>query len=163
MNNDENGIFIDADHIPSYRLMETNKCHADFYLLQALHFFLDNFDDKHRPILLELKKILKKTPENAIKTHPNHQFLILIDNFSTFFPRPSPAAVNNKVVISRSCFWQRADASKDECLSLNTPSYIRTEFCETCTTDGCNGAAQYGPIAMLIALPIAIAKLFAFL
>lgn len=31
-----------------------------------------------------------------------------------------------------------------------------------CVTDGCNGAAQYGPIVLLIALPVAIAKFFLF-
>lgn len=31
-------------------------------------------------------------------------------------------------------------------------------LCEKCETDGCNGATQYGPIAILIVLPIAIVK-----
>lgn len=34
--------------------------------------------------------------------------------------------------------------------------------CFTCDSDGCNGAAQYGPIALFIALPVAIAKFFLF-
>lgn len=33
------------------------------------------------------------------------------------------------------------------------------DFCETCSSDGCNGAAQYGPIALMAAIPVAIAKL----
>lgn len=32
--------------------------------------------------------------------------------------------------------------------------------CVTCDTDGCNGATKYGPIAVLIVLPVAIAKIF---
>lgn len=32
----------------------------------------------------------------------------------------------------------------------------------TCNKDGCNGASQYGPITLLIALPVAIAKIFSF-
>lgn len=32
--------------------------------------------------------------------------------------------------------------------------------CLKCETDGCNGAIQYGPMAVLIALPVAIAKVF---
>jgi len=67
--------------------------------------------------------------------------------------------VNDKHVISRSCFWENVNAPKDECLNSNTPSYIKTEFCETCSTDGCNGAAQYGPIALLVAIPAVIAKI----
>jgi hypothetical protein len=67
--------------------------------------------------------------------------------------------VNDKYVISRSCFWENISARKDECLNNNTPSYIRTEFCETCSTDGCNGAAQYGPIALLVAIPAVLAKI----
>lgn len=67
--------------------------------------------------------------------------------------------VNDKYVISRSCFWENVNAPKDECLNNNTPSYIKTEFCETCSTDGCNGAAQYGPMALLVAIPVAVAKI----
>ncbi|XP_031638946.1 uncharacterized protein LOC116351249 [Contarinia nasturtii] len=47
--------------------------------------------------------------------------------------------VNDKRVISRSCFWEKIGAAKDECLNNNVPPYIKTEFCETCDTDGCNG------------------------
>lgn len=77
-------------------------------------------------------------------------------NFPSFL---SPFAVNDKHVISRSCYWEDANAPKNECLNNNTPSYIKTEFCETCSTDGCNGAAQYGPVALLVIIPAAIAKL----
>ncbi|KAG4065426.1 hypothetical protein HA402_002824 [Bradysia odoriphaga] len=46
--------------------------------------------------------------------------------------------VNGQKMVLRSCFWVDKDAPKDECLHTRTPSYIKTEFCETCTTDGCN-------------------------
>jgi len=67
--------------------------------------------------------------------------------------------INEKTVVSRSCFWEDVNAPRDSCYSTNTPSYIKTEYCQTCTTDGCNGAAQYGPIAMLVAIPVVIAKM----
>lgn len=67
--------------------------------------------------------------------------------------------VNDKTVVTRSCYWEDANAPRDTCQSVGTPSYIRTEFCETCTTDGCNGAAQYGPIAVVTIAAVAIAKL----
>lgn len=35
-------------------------------------------------------------------------------------------------------------------------------LCEKCDTDGCNAGTQYGPIAILIAFPIAIIKLLSF-
>lgn len=36
-----------------------------------------------------------------------------------------------------------------------------TQNCEMCSDkDGCNSAAQYGPIVMMVAIPIAILKLF---
>lgn len=67
--------------------------------------------------------------------------------------------VNNKSVVSRSCYWEDINAPKDACANANTPEYIKTEFCETCNFDGCNGAAQYGPIAMLVIIPAVLAKL----
>lgn len=70
------------------------------------------------------------------------------------------SVVNDNYVISRSCLWEHIDAHKNDCLNSSTPSYIKTAYCETCTTDGCNGAAQYGPIALLIAIPMAVAKIF---
>jgi len=67
--------------------------------------------------------------------------------------------INDKTVVSRSCFWEDVNAPRDSCYSTNTPSYIKTEYCQTCTTDGCNGASQYGPIAMLVGIPVVIAKM----
>lgn len=68
-------------------------------------------------------------------------------------------AVNNKSVISRSCYWEDINAPRDACANANTPEYIRTEFCETCDTEGCNGAGQFGPIAVLVAIPAVVAKI----
>lgn len=67
--------------------------------------------------------------------------------------------VNDKTVVSRSCFWEDVNAPRDSCYSTNTPSYIKTEYCQTCNTDGCNGAGQFGPIAMLVAVPVVVAKM----
>lgn len=35
-------------------------------------------------------------------------------------------------------------------------------ICESCTTDGCNSAAMYGPIALFVVIPLAIAKILLF-
>lgn len=69
------------------------------------------------------------------------------------------SSVNDKVVVSRSCSWEDASAPADTCLKANTPSYIRTEFCESCTHDGCNGAGQFGAAAVMVLLPVLLAKL----
>lgn len=38
----------------------------------------------------------------------------------------------------------------------------KPEFsCKICETDGCNGAIQYGPIALLVAIPVAVARISA--
>lgn len=70
-------------------------------------------------------------------------------------------AVNDRVVISRSCAWEDVNAQPNSCINAQTPSYIKTEFCETCTTDGCNGASQYGPAALMVLLTALVAKLLA--
>ncbi|XP_063698504.1 uncharacterized protein LOC134829383 [Culicoides brevitarsis] len=67
--------------------------------------------------------------------------------------------VQDKLVVSRACSWEDVNAPTDACLRQNTPSYIKTEFCETCTEDGCNGASQYGPTLLLLIIPAIIAKL----
>lgn len=45
-------------------------------------------------------------------------------------------SVNDKVVVSRSCSWEDINAPADSCMRTSTPSYIKTEFCETCGHDG---------------------------
>lgn len=42
----------------------------------------------------------------------------------------------------------------------NNPNAVINVKCMACDTDGCNGAAQYGPFALLVVLPVAIAKTF---
>lgn len=32
------------------------------------------------------------------------------------------------------------------------------DVCETCDSDGCNDASQYGPVALLTVIPVAIMK-----
>lgn len=60
-------------------------------------------------------------------------------------------------MVNRSCVLQNINAERDSCIGqTNGPSYITTEFCQTCVTDGCNSGTQYGPIAMLVAIPTAI-------
>lgn len=69
--------------------------------------------------------------------------------------------INDRVVVSRSCAWEDVNAAPNSCINAQTPSYIRTEFCETCTTDGCNGASQYGPVVAMVLLMALVAKLLA--
>ncbi|XP_004524804.1 uncharacterized protein LOC101450536 [Ceratitis capitata] len=63
--------------------------------------------------------------------------------------------VYGKRVISRSCFYEDYDDSSDRCGHETTSSYIKTVFCQTCNTDGCNGAAAFSPFIALVFLPIA--------
>lgn len=59
--------------------------------------------------------------------------------------------------ISRKCYGSQTEA-KVHC----NFGGVMADVCEFCETDGCNGAAQYVPIAMMIiSIPIAIMKLFA--
>ncbi|XP_049280231.1 uncharacterized protein LOC125762322 [Anopheles funestus] len=69
--------------------------------------------------------------------------------------------INDRVVVSRSCAYEDVNTSPNSCLNAQTPSYIKTEFCETCLTDGCNGASQYGPAALMILISALVAKLLA--
>jgi hypothetical protein len=65
--------------------------------------------------------------------------------------------INDKVVVSRSCSWEDINAPADSCMRVSTPSYIKTEFCETCGHDGCNGGAQLTVITILTLVPAFIA------
>lgn len=69
--------------------------------------------------------------------------------------------INDRVVVSRSCAWEDVNAPPNSCVNTQTPSYIKNEFCETCTTDGCNGAGQYGPVLGMVLLAALVAKLLA--
>lgn len=68
--------------------------------------------------------------------------------------------VNGQTVVTRDCYFENVNNRRDQCFSDSRhPRGMDVEFCETCLTDGCNGAAQYGPAALLIALTGAIAKI----
>lgn len=61
-------------------------------------------------------------------------------------------------MIVRKCAGSIAQAK----LQCNVGQSV-ADFCEHCDTDGCNGAAQYGPMAAIIAIPaIVIMKAFSF-
>lgn len=61
-------------------------------------------------------------------------------------------AVNDQVVLAE-CNAVRPSGTADNDFKCDS---------STCDKDGCNGAAQYGPIALLTILPVAIAKIFLF-
>jgi len=69
--------------------------------------------------------------------------------------------IGDREVVSRSCAWEDINSPSDACMHKNTASYIKTEFCETCTQDGCNGAEQYGPVFLTVAALAIVAKLLA--
>jgi len=69
--------------------------------------------------------------------------------------------INDKVVISRSCSWEDINAPADQCMRATTPSYIKTEFCETCGHDGCNGASKFSGATLLALIPAVIAFVLA--
>ncbi|EDW76404.1 uncharacterized protein Dwil_GK15439 [Drosophila willistoni] len=62
--------------------------------------------------------------------------------------------VYGKRVISRSCFYEDVDDPADKCAMDTTSSYIKTVYCRTCTTDGCNGAKGFAPLMGLLVLPL---------
>lgn len=47
-------------------------------------------------------------------------------------------SVDDRRVVSRSCYWENVNARRNDCAQAATPSNIRTISCETCHTDGCN-------------------------
>lgn len=71
----------------------------------------------------------------------------------------SISKANDVKTVSRSCYWEDKNASKNDCMNNKVPPHTENEFCETCDTDGCNGASQFGPVALLITVPVAIAKI----
>ncbi|XP_075153326.1 UPAR/Ly6 domain-containing protein twit [Haematobia irritans] len=67
--------------------------------------------------------------------------------------------VYDKRVISRSCFYEDIDDPSDKCARDTTSSYIKTIYCETCSTDGCNGVSGLVPYGTLLALAAFLVKL----
>lgn len=70
--------------------------------------------------------------------------------------------VNDKLVVSRSCAYEDVNAPADSCMRLTTPSYIRTEFCETCGHDGCNGADTIIKTSAIMLIPLVVSFLLTF-
>ncbi|TDG44840.1 hypothetical protein AWZ03_008737 [Drosophila navojoa] len=62
--------------------------------------------------------------------------------------------VYGKRVISRSCFYEDVDDPADKCAMDTTSSYIKTIYCRTCTTDGCNSAGGLSGLVGLLVLPL---------
>ncbi|KAH8419266.1 hypothetical protein KR222_002061, partial [Zaprionus bogoriensis] len=62
--------------------------------------------------------------------------------------------VYGKRVISRSCFYEDVDDPADKCAMVTTSSYIKTIYCHTCTTDGCNAAGGLSAWMGLLLLPL---------
>jgi hypothetical protein len=62
--------------------------------------------------------------------------------------------INDKLVVSRSCSWEDINAPTDSCMRTTTPSYIKTEFCETCGHDGCNGASNLAINILFVLVPL---------
>ncbi|XP_037805949.1 uncharacterized protein LOC119600023 [Lucilia sericata] len=68
--------------------------------------------------------------------------------------------VYGKRVIARSCFYEDVDDPADKCARDTTSSYIKTVFCQTCSSDGCNGVSGLVPYATLLLASTFIIKLF---
>jgi hypothetical protein len=66
--------------------------------------------------------------------------------------------LNNKEVVSRSCVIEDFNTQPKYCATDSILSFAKTEFCETCSTDGCNSAGSFTPVAILIVTCVAVAK-----
>lgn len=66
---------------------------------------------------------------------------------------------NGKTIVLRQCKTS-ADSAKATCEAESKGS--DSSICETCNTDECNGALQYGPVALMIAIPLAVIKISQF-
>lgn len=68
-------------------------------------------------------------------------------------------SVNGESVIVRSCHWEKRSELRNECFKNsknNMTSLSTTEFCETCDSDGCNGAIQHCSNLLLVFFPVCI-------
>lgn len=91
---------------------------------------------------------------------PKTPFQKLVDQFFVSISE------NDTVVIDRSCFWQEIN-NPTKCVNFDIPKHIKLVSCELCSDkDGCNHssrmATQFGQLAALMAIPLAIAKIFSF-
>lgn len=103
--------------------------------------------NNQRPVCKKIKQLGKLKRKYSL----NVGTIIICQSFNI--------SVYDKLVITRSCYWKTEDAPIDECLENIMPQHIKTEFCETCDHDGCNGAEQFAPIAAVFAISIAIATI----
>lgn len=82
-----------------------------------------------------------------------------LDKNSMYTECPGRKCVKTMVsgtrVVYRSCAMDQ-DHAEAMCHLWNNGDM--NAKCETCEKDGCNGASQYGPFVLLVALPVAIAK-----
>ena len=51
------------------------------------------------------------------------------------------------------------DYVQRQCLDSEFILVMQSGIAESCDSDGCNGASQYGPIAMMIAIPVIVMKI----
>lgn len=59
--------------------------------------------------------------------------------------------VNGEAVYFRACTWENINTPEVDCSKAVPPENVTAEWCETCDTDGCNGAAShYTYIAMVV-------------
>lgn len=70
-------------------------------------------------------------------------------------------SVRGKFIVVRRCHIEDVDSSKNACIN-NAITEGKVEFCETCSTDGCNGATQFAPGSLLLIFPVVVVKLLLF-
>lgn len=67
-------------------------------------------------------------------------------------------STNRIPTVARLCAYSAAETHQ-LCTNVTGKNVFK---CDSCETDGCNGAAQYGPVALFVVVPVAIAKFFTF-
>lgn len=89
----------------------------------------------------------KKKNVWIVKQRPSSKLFPICCFFLTYFPDfnfISRYCVNNEASVEKYCY----------------EGGNRASVCEECSSDGCNGAAKYGPAAAIVAIPIVILKTF---
>lgn len=66
--------------------------------------------------------------------------------------------MNSKAALDAECS-EAGRKNRENHIKGKTGQDVKVSCEETCKTDGCNGSSQYGPVAMMIAIPIIILKL----
>lgn len=57
-------------------------------------------------------------------------------------------------MVKRTCAIEARSEVGEECAPTDTPSYVRTVFCETCRTDGCNANIATDYVALEDEFPL---------